>query len=106
MIADILLEKAVAVVATDHWVRKVKILNDGLKLSLIVLGDLAAEDRGNLFGLADRSVGIQQSLAKLIQGGPPVKDQVVAIFHLGEEKPVLAAGFFAFAFFEEWSQAS
>jgi hypothetical protein len=40
-------------------------------------GDLAAEDRGNLFGLPDRSVGIQQSLAELIQCGPPVKDQVV-----------------------------
>ena len=41
VIADILLEKAVPVVATDHWVRKVKILDDGLKLSLIVPGDLA-----------------------------------------------------------------
>ena len=92
--------------ATDHWVRKVKILDDGLKLSLIVPGDLATEDRGNLFGLPDRSVGIQQSLAELILCGSPVKDQVVAIFHSGEEKPVLAAGFFAFAFFEEWSQAS
>ena len=69
-------------------------------------GDLAAEDGGNLFGLPDRSVGIQQSLAELIQGGPPVKDQIIAIFHLGEEKPVLAAGFFEFAVFEEWSQAS
>jgi hypothetical protein len=35
-----------------------------------------------------------------------VKDQVVAIFHLGEEEPVLAAATFAFAFFEKWSQAS
>ena len=58
MIADILLEEAVAVMATDHWVRKVEILDDGLKLSLVVLGDLAAEDGGNLFGLADRSVGV------------------------------------------------
>jgi hypothetical protein len=57
----------------------------------MVFGDLAAEDRGNLFGLPDRSVGIQESLAELIQCGPPVKDQVVAIFYLGEEKPVLAS---------------
>jgi hypothetical protein len=61
VIADILLEKAVAVVATDHRVRKVKILDDGLKLSLVVLCDLTAEDRGNLVGLADCSVGVQQS---------------------------------------------
>jgi hypothetical protein len=35
---------------------------------------------------------------------PPVKDQVVAIFDLCKEEPVLTARFFAFAFFEEWSQ--
>ena len=91
VIADILLEEAVSIVATDHWVRKIEILDDGLKLSLVLLGDLATEDRGDLVGLADRTVGIQQSLAELIQCGPPVKDQVVTIFHLGEEEPVLTA---------------
>jgi hypothetical protein len=41
----------------------------------------------------------------LIQRGAPVKDQVVAILHLGEKKPVLTAASFAFAFFEERGQA-
>ena len=34
----------------------------------------------------------------------PVKDQVVAILHLGEKEPVLTAGSFAFAVFEEGRQ--
>jgi hypothetical protein len=45
---------------------------------------------------ACRSVDIQQFLSELIQGRPTVKD-VVAILQLGEEEPVLAARFFAFA---------
>jgi hypothetical protein len=40
----------------------------------------------------------------LIQCSPPVKDQVVTVFHLREEEPMLTAATFAFAFFEEWSQ--
>ena len=43
--------------------RKIDIFDDGLKLSLVVLGDLAAEDGGDLAGLADGAVGIQESLA-------------------------------------------
>ena len=34
MIADILFEKSLSIMATDHWVRKIKIFNDGLKLPL------------------------------------------------------------------------
>src|ERR1700675_1157338 len=90
--------------ATNHRVRKIKIFNDGLKLPLVVLGDLATEDHGDFFRLADGTVGIQQSLAVLIQRRPTVKDQVVAIFDLCKEEPVLTARFFTFAFFEEWSQ--
>jgi hypothetical protein len=41
----------------------------------------------------------------LIQSSAPVKDQVVTILDLGEEEPVLTAATFAFAFFEERSQA-
>ena len=89
---------------TDHWVRKLQILDDGLKLSLVLLGDLATEDHGDLLGLTDSAIGIQQSLAELIQRGSPMKDQIVTIFDLGEEEPVLTAGFLALAFFKEWSQ--
>ena len=104
MIADILFEKSLSIMATDHWVRKIKIFNHGLQLSFVVFSDLATEDHGDFFRLADGAVGIQQSLAELIQCRPPVKDQVVAIFDLGEKEPVLTARFLTFAFFEEWSQ--
>jgi hypothetical protein len=59
MITDILLEKALCVVSANDRVRKIEVFDDGLKLSLVVLGDLATEDRGDLVGLADRAVGIQ-----------------------------------------------
>ena len=68
--------------ATNDWVRKVKILNNGLKLALVIFSDLAAEDHGDFLGLSDRAIGIQQSLAELIQRCPPVKDQVIALFDL------------------------
>ena len=42
------------------------ILDDRLKLSLVLLGDLTAEEYGDLLGLADGTIGIQQSLAQLI----------------------------------------
>jgi hypothetical protein len=59
VIADILIEKALSVMTTDHWVWKLQILDDGLKLSLVLLGDLATEDYGDLLGLADGTIGIQ-----------------------------------------------
>ena|GEM_PF-6209149 len=62
---------------TNHRVRKIQILDDGLKLSLVVLRDHATEDRGDLVGLADGPVGIQQSLPESIQCGPAVKNEVV-----------------------------
>jgi hypothetical protein len=40
------------------------LLDDGLKLSLVLLGDLATEDHGDLVGLAE-----------LIQCGSPMKDE-------------------------------
>src|SRR6478736_2329852 len=104
MIADILFEKSLSIMATNHWVRKINVFNDGLQLSFVVFSNLATEDHRYFFGLADGAVGIQQSLGELIQSRPPVKDQVVTIFDLGKEEPVLTAGFLTFAFFEEWSE--
>ena len=69
VIADVLFEGAVCVVSANDRIRKIQILDDGLKLSLVELGDLAAEDGGDLAGLADGAVGIQQSLVQLIQCG-------------------------------------
>ena len=54
VIADVLFEGAVCVVSTNHGVGQIKVRplpDDGLKLSLVVLGDLAAEDGGDLAGL-------------------------------------------------------
>src|ERR1700758_5378686 len=57
VIADVLFEGAVCVVSTNHGVGQIKVFDDSLKLSLVVLGDLAAEDGGDLAGLADGAVG-------------------------------------------------
>ena len=92
------------VVSTNDGVGQIEILDDGLKLSLVVLGDLTAENGGDLAGLTDGAVGIQESLVQLIQCGAPMKEEVVAILHLGEKEPVLTTAAFAFAFFEEGSQ--
>ena len=105
MIADVLFEAAVCVVSTNDGIGQIEVFDNGLKLSIVILGDLATEDGGDLAGLADGAVGIQQPLVEAIECGTPMKDQVVTIFDLGEKEPVLTAASFAFAFFEEGSQA-
>ena len=104
-IADVLFKGAVCVVSTDHGVRQIEVFDDGLKLSLVELGDLTAEDSGDLARLTDGAVGIQESLVQVIQCGSAMEDQVVTILHLGEKEPMLTAASFAFAFFEEGGQA-
>ena len=104
VITHVLFEGAVCVVSANDGVGQIEVFDDGLKLSLVELGDLAAEDGGDLAGLADGAVGIQESLVQLIQCSAPVKDEIVAKLDLREKEPVLAAASFAFAFFKEWSQ--
>ena len=104
VIANVLFEGAVSVVSANDRIRKIQILDDGLKLALVELGDPTTEDGGDFFGLADGAVGIQESLVQVIQCGTPVKDEVVAILHLGEKEPVLTTASFAFAVFKEGSQ--
>jgi hypothetical protein len=43
VIADILLEEAVCVVSVNHRVRKIEVFDDGLKLFLVVLANLATK---------------------------------------------------------------
>ena len=43
----------------DDRAGKIHVFDDGLKLAVIVLGDLAAEDDGEFIGLTDGAVGIQ-----------------------------------------------
>jgi hypothetical protein len=58
VIPDVLFEGAVCVVSTNDGVGQIEVFDDGLQLSLVVLGDLSAEDGGDLAGLADRAIGI------------------------------------------------
>ena len=98
VIADVLFEGAVCVVSANDGVGQIEVFDDGLKLSLVELGDLATEDGRDLAGLADGAVGIQESLVQLIQCSAPVKDEVVAILDLREKEPVLAAASFCVRF--------
>jgi hypothetical protein len=78
-----------------------EILDHGLQLSSISGSDFAAKDHGDLVGLTDGAVGVQKTLAQLIERGSPTKNQVVAKLHLREKQAVLANGLFPFAFGEE-----
>jgi hypothetical protein len=85
VIANILLDEAVAVMAANDRVGQVHVFDLGLQLAAVLPGDLAAEDDGDLVGLADRAVGVEQPLAQLVKRGAPMKDQIVAEFDLREE---------------------
>ena len=50
-----------------------------------------AKDGGNLVRLADSAVGIQEPFTEPVQRHTSPQDEVVAIFHLGKEQPILAA---------------
>ena len=104
VVADILLDEAVLVVTPFDGVGQIKVFNDGLKLTGIGRGDFAAEDDGELVGLANGPVGIQQPFSQLVQGGTPPEDEIVAVLDLREEQAVLAAGLFAFFLGEERRQ--
>ena len=66
-----------------------EILDHSLEFSSISWGDFAAKDHGDLVGLSDGAVGIEKSLAQLIECGSPTKDQVVAKLDLREEPSVV-----------------
>ena len=85
-----------AIVTADDGIGKIEIFDYGLKLALVLLGDFAAEDHGDLLGLSDGAIHVQQSFGELVDCGTAVEDQVVAILDLGEEEPVLAAGLSSF----------
>ena len=106
VIADILLDKAVCIMAADHRIGQVHVLDLGLQLAPIVLGDLAAEDDGDLVRLSDGAIGVKQAFAEHVQCGAAMEDEVVAIFDLGEEQAVLAAGLISLFPDKEGGQAS
>jgi hypothetical protein len=67
-------------------------------------GNLAAKDHRDLVGLADGPICVQQPLAQGIQRCPAVEDQIVAVFNLSEEQPVLAPGLLPFEGLKEGSE--
>ena len=91
VVAHVLLDKAVAVMAADHRVGQVHVFDLGLQLAAVLFGDLAAEDDGDLVRLADGPVGVEQTFPQFVERGAATKDQIVAEFDLREEQPVPAA---------------
>ena len=67
VIANVLLDEAVAIVAANHRVWQVHVLDFGLQPAPILLADFATEDHGDLVRLPDCPIGIEQALAKIIQ---------------------------------------
>ena len=89
VIPDVLFDGAVAAVAADHRIRQVEVFNQRFELAAVPFGHLAAEDGGELRGLPNRAIRIEQALAERVQGGPPIEDQVVRLLDLREEEPML-----------------
>src|SRR5205809_7695197 len=98
----------------DHGIGQTQIFNHRLQFSRMIPADLTTEDDGELVGLADRAIGIHQSLAEPIHGSTPRKDQVVAKLgsvlghypklNLREEQSVFHARLLPFSGSEEWNQ--
>ena len=64
------------------WVGQIHIFDLGLQFATILFGDFATEDDGDLVRLADCAVGVEEPFTQFVEGGPPMKDQVVAQFDL------------------------
>ena len=78
VVANVLLDEAVAVMATNNGVGKLHIRDLSLQLTPIALADLATKDHYDLVRLSDRSIGIEQAFAELVQRRTAMKDNVVA----------------------------
>ena len=104
LVSDILLDKSILVVTADNRIGQIQVFNDGLEFSRMISADLTTENDGELVGLADRAVGIHQSLTKSVHGSPAREDQIVAKLDLREEQPVFHAGLLPFSGSEEWNQ--
>src|SRR5271169_844459 len=73
MIADVLFDEAMAIVATDDGIGEIEVLEYGLQLSGILFRDLTTKDDGDLVGLPDGAVGIEKSLAQFIERSAAMK---------------------------------
>ena len=70
-----------------------------------MLGDLAAKDDGDLVGLTDGAVGVQESLPQSIEGSSVLENEIIAILDLSKEEAMLTAGLFALLLGKEGSEA-
>lgn len=59
VIAHVLLDEPVAVVAANHRIGQVKVFDHRLEFTTVMLGHLAAENHADLVGLSDRAIGIE-----------------------------------------------
>ena len=49
------------------------------------MGDLAAKDHGDLVGLTDGAVSVQESLTQGIEGNAAMENEIIAILDLSKE---------------------
>jgi hypothetical protein len=75
VIPHLLLDESVAVVAPDDGMGKIQVFDDRLEFAAVMLGDLAAEDAGDLVGLADGAIGIPETLFQGVQASAPREDE-------------------------------
>ena len=66
VIADVLFDEAIAVVAADDRIGQMDVFDHSLEFAPVKLGQLASENRGDLVGLADGTIGIEQALAQTV----------------------------------------
>ena len=104
MVANVLLDEAVAVVAADHRIGQFHVFDLGLQLAPTMFADPTTEDHSDFVGLSDRSIGIEQSLAEVVQRCTTTEDEVVAELDLREEQSMLTARFLSLVCREERRQ--
>ena len=75
-----------AVVAANDRIGQFDVLDDGLQFPFVLLGDFAAKDGGDLIGLANGTILIQEALPELIQRGSAAEDQIVTNIPLGRRR--------------------
>ena len=73
MIGDLLFDKAMAIGTADDRIEWIEVFELGLQFSAILWGDFSAKDNGDLVGLFDGAVRVQESLAQGIAGNVAVK---------------------------------
>ena len=103
-VANVLLGEAMPVMTADHRIGQVEIFDHRLQLALVLFGHLAAEDHGDLLGLTDGSIQVQQPFGEFIHRGAAMEDEVVAILHLREEEAMLTTSMLPFLVGDERSE--